>query len=462
MLRVRLLLSSSDLGVDVPARSPSARCAAPTLPRAAEVPRIHVSDPRLRKLMDPMEVSRFGTIDDTDVFSPVQLSGPPARLHPDAWARLVPEPLLQQLQSIIGEKQRVLLVGDRPGDPDCFSAVGLARFLRAFGVEADTHIGVSPPRQIRDLFHHGELLDEAQVSAKRYDAVLFVDNDGTGARISPAAHAAAANARTIVILDHHQPRPYPVRAGQALETWIEPRADAAALLQLGLMVAAAKQQPAVLSRDEWAEIAEPLFAGIYSDTGALSPGSTKTGTLETVHFLAELLGPAATDEILRGFSAELPREIQKRISETLEPAVLSRGAQKGLLCSFISSEPWQELTSGDLYRGVLDRVEQLRERHAPSVSLALVGLPADEAFDARVMISVRTVEKSLAGQLAKELGNGGGKPNGQAGATVLVAPGQSLDELLSELRDKAEALLQGALDRAQRLSYELGLRRGSL
>lgn len=431
-------------------------------PRGLEIPRIRLTDPRLRKLVDPIEAARFGTVENTDLFASAELTGPPARLHPDAWARLVPESLLHRLQSIIAEKKRVLLVGDRPGDPDCFSAVGLARFLRAFGVEADTHIGVEPPRQIRELFHEGELLSEAQVAAQRYVAVLFVDNDGTGARISPAAHAAAARAETIVVLDHHQPKPYPVRAGQTLETWIEPRADAAALLQLGLMVAAAKRQPAVLSRDEWAAIAEPLFAGIYSDTGALAPGSTKTGTLETVHFLAELLGPAATDHILKGFSAELPRATRRRIEQALEPEVVQRGAHKGLLCSFLSSEPWHELTSGDLYRAVLDRVDALREDHAPAVSLALVGLPADETFGARVMISVRTVERTRASELAKALGNGGGKPNGQAGATVMAAPGQSLEALLTELRTKAQALLHGALDRAHRTSYELGLRRGSL
>lgn len=433
-----------------------AACTSP-LPR----PRLGVVVQELASLSNPLEVARARSRVSSDLFSAPEY-GPPARLHPDAWARLVPDSLKTQLQSIIREKKRVLLVGDRPGDPDCFSAVALARFLRGLGVEADTHVGMDPPRQIKDLFRPGELLTEQQVAAKSYDAVLFVDNDGTGPRISPAAHRAAAKAEDIIVLDHHQPKLYPVGPKQRLTTWIEPRAEAAALLQLGLMAALCKDLSPPPSRDQWADIAEPLFAAIYSDTGGLNPEATKAGALETFHFLGDLLGTQNVRAIMEALQADLPLATQVRIRTQLDPSVIETKGQRGLLCSFVVEEKWDELTTGDLYRGVLDQIDRLRDEHKPAVSLALVGLPADEAFGARVMVSVRTIDKTQASQLAKDLGNGGGKPNGQAGATVLVPEGQTLEGLLGQLREKAQQLLETALDQAQRVSYELGLRRGSL
>lgn len=410
---------------------------------------------------DLLELRRPGSVDHHDLFvSPKE--GPTARLHPDAWAKLVPPDLIEALETLVAAGKRFLLVGDRPGDPDCFSAVALARFLRHLGVEADMHVGVKPPRQIEKLVEPHELKSEAEVRSKHYDAIIFVDNDGTGNRISPAAHEAAAKAEHIFVIDHHDPKPYPVSEGQSVHAWIETRADAAALLQLGLMTAMTKRARAPLSNDDWVNVAEPLLAGIYSDTGGLNPESTKSGALETYAFLADLLGTPAVDAIRRGFEAELPKELQKQIAKGLDHHLLGEKPRRALICSFSAAQTPVDLPSGDLYRAVLDQVEQLRERHQPQISLVLVALPADEAFGERVMLSVRTLDRKQATQLARELGDGSGKANGQAGATVFVPEGQTLEGLLQELLQRTEDLAEFSLAQASRLAKALSLKGGNL
>ncbi len=442
------------------ARTRLQRCAAPEnrSPRKAEPLSLPAE---LRTILDPLEVTRASSVSHHDVFARM-VEGPPVPLHPDAWAKVVPPSVVECFLGVIKDKKRVLLVGDRPGDPDCFSAIALARFLRLLGVEVDTHVGVRPPRQITDLIEPKDLASESEVRAKNYDAVVFIDNDGTGARISPAAHEAASKASQIVIIDHHAPTPYPKRAGQELHTWIEERADAAALMELGLMAALSKDLKVPLSNDDWVRVAEPLLAGIYSDTGKLAPETTKSGALETYLYLAELVGKPTMDLIRKGFDAELPLETRKSIKANVSVDFMGTAPHRALFCAFKAPEDRHGLSSGDLYRAVLDQVHQLRDEHSPSVSVALVALPADEEFGPRVLVSVRTLERTRAGQLAKALGNGNGKPNGQAGATVLVPPGQTLEGLLAELEERTRELVETALDQAKRLSAELGLRRGNI
>ncbi|MCA9556719.1 MAG: hypothetical protein KC933_42240, partial [Myxococcales bacterium] len=86
---------------------------------------------------------------------------PRARVSLKAWTQRVPEALVSALL----DPGPMLVVGDAPGDPDCFcSAVAVARARRALGLPAQAHVDAPPPKQIGALLRADELADRGAVA----------------------------------------------------------------------------------------------------------------------------------------------------------------------------------------------------------------------------------------------------------------------------------------------------------
>lgn len=260
----------------------------------------------------PHPCARSKATDEDGYYSDVGFSG----LTAHAWTRLVPDRIVDAFLTL----GSCLVVGDAPGDPDCFcSATAWARGRRAVGLPAEAHVAGPPPKSIRHLFKEAELVDSAKVSGSRYDTVVLVDNDGQ--RIGAAAKAAMQRARRVVVVDHHEVDPTRESLGLAPDTellvWKISGADAAALMTLATVLRGLDQAQATLTPAGWREVLEPVIAGVYSDTRGFTAGRTSSGTMG---LLRSVLASRALDIswVLGPLAGAVPRQHLLQLWDALE------------------------------------------------------------------------------------------------------------------------------------------------
>ncbi|MEQ8279853.1 MAG: DHH family phosphoesterase [Deltaproteobacteria bacterium] len=358
-------------------------------------------------------------------------------IGPDAWKRRVPAEVVAALL----DSGPTLIVGDAPGDPDCFcSAVALARGRAALHLPADAHVDAPPPSQLSGLGIQDDLVSSQTVSQRSYDTVVFVDNDGT--RVGPAAEAAMRAAKRVVVIDHHEVDPTHVSLGldadkTELIVFKEIEADAAALLVLATLTRMIESSPASLMQQGWGSVLEPLVTAIYSDTRGFDSAHTRPTTLG---LLRGLLDTQAVDlsRILSGFGGGIPREVTGAWAERIEERTEKVGAMDvafftvpshGLLDAWSEArEQTPELTWSDVLFSALDHVEARVRELDPEVALIAVGARdelarstlTDERLEqlppSSLKFSVRTKDGDLAPLLASALG-GGGKPHQGGGVS---------------------------------------------
>lgn len=390
------------------------------------------------------------------------LRTPPLTAH--AWTRLVPAAVVDAFLA----PGPCLVVGDAPGDPDCFgSAAAWARGRRALSLHADAHVAAPPPLSIRHLFDQGELIDRQAVSAGRYDTVVLVDNDGQ--RIGPAAREALTRAKRVVVVDHHEVHPTRESLGLGPDTelivWKQPGADAAALMTLGAILRGAERVEADLTTAGWRSVLEPILAAVYSDTRGFAAGRVSPTTMGILRSVVE---SRALDLgwILGRFGEVVPAEIRRSLWDSLR---LHREVHEGQELSLFQLDgqallaAWEQarqlepaLTWSDLYFATLDYVEaHAKQSGSAATILALETPPA--ARDAlsgelrgqlpagRTKFSILSVNPWLAVKMAQAMG-GNGKP-GEAGGNSAEGAEQVLrgaSSFMQTFTEQQAALTQHA------------------
>jgi nanoRNase/pAp phosphatase (c-di-AMP/oligoRNAs hydrolase) len=353
-----------------------------------------------------------------------------------------------------------LVVGDAPGDPDCFcSAVALARTRRALGLPGEAHVDAVAPRQVQGILQDGEVVGAARVRALAPETVVLVDNDGT--RVGPAAAEAMRGAKRVVVIDHHDVDPTHERLGLPPETelvvWKDTGADAAALMALGTAVRAASAAQVSLRQDTWQSILEPLVGAIYSDTRGFEAGRTRPATM---HVLMRLLDTRAVrlKTTLAGFGEGVSADVRRALYAAIQEQGEVHGRERLGVFTLSGSAlltAWQaaqaqvpELTWSDALFMALDHVEARVREAGYHVSVFITGARDADAerrlYEAAlaqlprgaVKFSVRTTEGALAPALAQHLG-GGGKPH--EGGGVSEAPAHALVQQVQRwMRGRAE------------------------
>ncbi|CAN0443682.1 unnamed protein product, partial [Laminaria digitata] len=175
-----------------------------------------------------------------------------------------------------------LIVGDAPGDPDCFcSAAALARARNNLGLKGLAHVNAPPPQQIAPVLRAGEIADAEHIEDQTFNTVVFVDNDAT--RVGPAAQEAMKRAQRVIIIDHHEVDPTHEQLGLPedveLIVWKETGADAAALMVLAATARMSADSPVPLSEAGWADVVRPLVSAMYSDTRGFEASRTRPTTV---------------------------------------------------------------------------------------------------------------------------------------------------------------------------------------
>lgn len=380
---------------------------------------------------------------------------PAPKVSPKAWTQRVPSKVVSALL----DPGSTLVVGDAPGDPDCFcSAVALARARQALHLPAEAHVDAPAPQQVQGVLRPDELADGDAVKEKTYDTVLFVDNDGT--RVGDAATEAMRRAKRVVVIDHHDVDPTHDSLGLPPETelvvWKDTGADAAALMALASILRAVEDSGAMLFQSTWKAVLEPLISGVYSDTRGFEAARTRPAT---VGLLQTVLDTDAVDlkATLRGFGGGIPKALREALAAAVEeqPAQIGETAFGGFtLPGARLLELWNEardaspeLTWSDMLFAALDHVEARVREADYDTSLFVVGAQGDaadalpEALRGQLppkahKFSVRTKDADLAPRLAAHLG-GGGKPHEGGGVS---------DADAEALHGKAQAFLQKRAD----------------
>ena len=222
------------------------------------------------------------------------------------------------------------------------------------------------------------------------------------------------------VVDHHRVRPTHAQLGLSVDvpltTWIDDRCDAASL-QVAAVLEALGGAPDGWS-DRWSDVAEPLAAGIATDTqwfrsprvnarslavfkGLLDGDLNALEALEAR--LSNPLPPAATVLLAAHLSAEVLRQ---GTATTAELAVTDYTRQRALAAAR-AADP--RMTLEDISGHLMDRLDRLAARHRLAVLL-------QEEGTARVRVSFRSRSDELAVAVATHLGGGGKR--GVAGATV--------------------------------------------
>lgn len=381
---------------------------------------------------------------------------PATTAHP--WMHLVPEEVVASFLA----PGSCLVVGDAPGDPDCFgSAAAWARCRRTLGLPAEAHINAPPALSIRHLFGEGEIASSATVHASSYETVVLVDNDGQ--RIGPAAKEALSKAKRVVVVDHHESHPTRESLGLGPETelivWRQPAADAAALMTLAVMLRGVEAAQVSLTASGWREILEPVLAAVYSDTRGFLSEKASPGTLGLLRSIVES-GELDLGRIFGRLGETVPRAQRLELWNAL--AVRSEehhGQRLGIfeLDGELLLSAWAKarqtepaLTWSDLYFTVLDRVEADAKSSRFAATILALETPASARSSlppelnaqlppARTKYSIRSREPSLAVKMAQALG-GNGKP-GEAGGIADQSAGALI---LEASRFMAEAAKQRA------------------
>src|SRR5690554_6110912 len=128
------------------------------------------------------------------------------KLHPGDDASPAKE-LAELLRSRSGERH-VVAIQDYP-DPDAISsALAYRAIASGFGIEADVMYEglISHPENLAlvNLLDIDLLCYEPSTELERYDAAVFIDNQGTTTRLTKRLQEAGVP--TLAVIDHHDPQ----------------------------------------------------------------------------------------------------------------------------------------------------------------------------------------------------------------------------------------------------------------
>ncbi|MBK8012853.1 MAG: DHH family phosphoesterase [Deltaproteobacteria bacterium] len=401
---------------------------------------------------------------------------PSAALTTTGLARWAP----RRIVTAVLEKGSCLIVGDRPGDPDCFISAGcLAALRRDRGLEADAYVDAPTESRSKRVLGRFRLAAEAEVSSKHYDTVILVDNaESSVERIGALAREKLMCAKRVIVIDHHETRPtrssLGLSEGTELFVWREPRADATALMVASIILQAFSLHEVEVERSLWPEgwalpvraraLLWPLLAAIYSDTRGYQNAGPRS-----IHLVRHLVAQSheidrkprriarqEAGRFFRIFDTPVPESVRRwLVAQCSESSENWSGWSVGVFQVPGTSllEAWSAarrrrptVTWSELLFLVLDHFE-LRVREA-GFDLGLFVIETSRAdrsaLDADlvkhlpsrpVRISIRSLRDDVATGLAEALGGHGKR--GQAGCTTE----ESIEEVLTRARSwVAEAL----------------------
>jgi phosphoesterase RecJ-like protein len=347
----------------------------------------------------------------------------------------VPPEIIEKLKGA----KRVLVVSHVPPDGDCVgSALGLAQALKALGKDAVAVVDDDLPAQSRAIDAGGDVEKLADVVRKNggdvatamasFDCVVIVDV-ASAARVGGVGDA-LAYAKNVVVIDHHEvPADHEVLGlspGATLTTWIDPQADAAAVLVAGVAAHLAPGNAAPFAAAKHA-----LAMAMYTDTlGFKAPGADmKTlrlfkGVVGDVNALAaaeQQLSPQLPAKALALLDGIAARVNKKTRVPTL---VVTHDTLQAALSAAHESDPRANIQ--DVRGHLAERIDALRDKHGAAVLLI------DEG--ALVRVSLRSGDDGFARDTALTLG-GGGHPHSAA----TVFPNTSIDDAVVKVTKALEA-----------------------
>lgn len=433
--------------------------------RQVGAPLVHQA-PALGQLLVEVPASRE-PLDPTRRPDPILKAGPYCeltfeRVSASVWTRRVPADVVDAFL----RPGRCLVVGDMPGDPDCFgSAVAWARARQILGLPAEAHVNAPPPLAIAPIIRPGELASADHVSQQAYETVVLVDNDGT--RIGPAARAALQRAKRVIVVDHHDVNPTHESLGLGKDTqlvvWKELGADAAALMTLATALRGVEATKAQLTSEGWRDLLAPILAATYSDTRGFEASRSASATIGLVRSIVDA-GELDLKEIFAGFDRSIPPAIRRELVGHLKEEPHHEGQfsfatftldGQALLEAWSKARQIRATTTwSDLLYAVLDVVEdQTRARGYGAVVFGVETSPQARARLAPelteqlppepVKLSIRSRSPALAPWLARKLG-GNGKPH-EAGATSDRPLSSILQDAIDHLRTNSRLEQQARL-----------------
>ena len=321
------------------------------------------------------------------------------------------------LVEMLAASKRVVTIGHTPPDGDCVgAALGLARGLRLLGRQAHAIVDADLPGGLRALGGQGDVHRDPPDFEP--DLVVLVDV-AQADRIGRAA-ALLPSAPAVMVVDHHRVRPTVAQLGLVegtpFTTWIDDRCDAASV-QVAALLEAVGGAPRGWT-DEWADVAEPLAAGIATDTQWFRSRRVNARSLSVFKGLLDS-DINALESLEARLSHALPTTATVLLAAQLSAAVIRHGdttaaelavteqARQGALEASLVADP--RTTLEDISGHLMDRLDRLAARYGLAVLL-------QEEAQRRVRVSIRSRCDDLAVGLAVQLGGGGKR--GVAGATV--------------------------------------------
>ena len=311
----------------------------------------------------------------------------------------------------------MVTIGHTPPDGDCVgAALGLARGLRALGRQAHAIVDSDLPGGLRALGGQGDL--HRGLPTFTPDLVVLVDV-AQADRIG-RAQALLPGAKEVMVVDHHRVMPTARQLGLAegtpLTSWIDDRCDAASVQVAALLEALGAAPDGWV--DRWADVAEPLAAGLATDTQWFRSSRVNArslavfkglldGDINALEALEARLSHALPDSAMALLAARLSAVVLRHATmTTAELAVTEEARFEALsVAKLFDATTTIEDVSGHL----MDRLDRLAAAHGLAVLL-------QEESGGHVRVSIRSRSDDLAVGVAAQLGGGGKR--GVAGATV--------------------------------------------
>lgn len=417
----------------------------PHVHQAPALTRLFLDAPVVAPLLDPTR--RPDLIPEAGAYCELTYN----RVGASVWTKRVPDGVVD----VFLHPGSCLVVGDAPGDPDCFgSAVAWARARQILGLPAAAHVNGPPPLAIAPVLRRDELATAEQIAQRAYETVVLVDNDGT--RIGPAAQEALKRAKRVIIVDHHDIAPTKASLGIGEDTelvvWKELGADAAALMTLATALRGIERNAADLTADGWRDLLAPILAATYSDTRGFEAARSSSATVGMVRSIIDA-GELDLKEVFAGFDRSIRSDVKRELLRHLAEETHQEGTFKFATFALDGQamlEAWSkaravrpDTTWSDVLYSVLDVVEE--RTRATGYGAVVFGvetqkwqranLPpelAEQLPPTAVKLSVRSAAPGMAPWLARKFG-GNGKPH-EAGAGSDLPLSKLLAEAVTHLR----------------------------
>ncbi len=312
----------------------------------------------------------------------------------------------ERIAAAIREANHILVTGHRNPDGDSMGSVmAMGLILRTLGKRYTLYGPDEVPYQFAALPLAGEVVSHLDPEA-RFDLSLALDT-GDEKQLGPDFPDEPRRGR-LAVLDHHASgRPF----GDL--RWWEPGASAT-----GVLVA---QLAGMLEVPLTAELAEPLWCALYSDTGGFRYASTDAAVLRLAASLVEA-GLSPWDTSVKLYEQN-PIERVQLLAQALNSLAVSPSGQ--IACLAITEAM---LAASGADHTMLDGIINYA-RGIAGVEVAVQVLQQGESC----RISMRSKGRVDVGQLAKRLGGGG---HHNAGMCVLEGAPAEVQRLVLTLLQK--------------------------